>query len=932
MGRELTDLLTSIDAGSAQKHFGTTFATFLSSLSIAAGVFLFQVLGFCCLRKRFRRIYEPRTYIVPQKMRVGDTGHGLFDWLWELFGTPLEDIKQSSGLDAFFFLRYLKFAIFLFIIGAIVLLPVLLPLNHISNDSHNEYLRSVPSLNEIKSPLVNGSPNEIKSPLLNDSPNEIKSPLLNEIRSPLLNDVDEIKGLDKLSWIVIWPERSAVYTVHLVLAVAYIVLLFVMFYKELKFFVRVRHDELLSKAHQLRASASTVYIKRLPEDYTSVAKINELFSLFPGGIRRVWINRDYSELTRLQLERDNVLNRLERAETQIAKHAMAYAARKDTTEIIPVPLPTHRLPLTKKNTFPFCYARHVETVPWCKERLERLNSEISILQAKPDQFQPLTSCFIRFNSQLAAHLACQASIFPNWRLVENSLAEIDPRSVIWRNIALGYWQERFLRLAAHFLTVLLIVGWAVPIGLITMISNLDNLSQLVPWMGFVSSLPPILTNGASRLLSPLLIGALLSFVPYAFRRIAILKGCATESQVELDVQKTLFVFFFTQLFLVITISNGFTNMVYNLLQAPVNVPKILAVNLPKGSNFFLFYLTVQGLSGSGNALFQLDRLVQRLVVGAVVAPRLTPRAKFARITDFAVWNWGAVYPHFTNLFAIAIVYSMISPVILLFASIAFGLSYCVFKYRIMYCNVTTHESYGKLYPKAIFQLFSGIYCLEICITGLFIAAESPAGSPLCLPHAAIMALLFCATMQYHWYLRHKFSPLLDSIPVASGVAYTNELVSLGHIPGTRSEADVLGSAIFTVENQLSSALQHSATVARRVSSAISSSSIASFLGVSSSPNLGNLFDELEMDLCGLTEEQRDHVVEQAFQHPAVRRLQPCVWLPKDSLGIMAQEISDIQRHFSHISASSDGCELQHDGKILVTKAPPDYDLINKMSL
>jgi len=53
--------------GSAQKQEGVSLETFLASLAVAAIIFGVEVLLFVMLRKKLHRIYEPRTYLVPDK-------------------------------------------------------------------------------------------------------------------------------------------------------------------------------------------------------------------------------------------------------------------------------------------------------------------------------------------------------------------------------------------------------------------------------------------------------------------------------------------------------------------------------------------------------------------------------------------------------------------------------------------------------------------------------------------------------------------------------------------------------------------------------------------------------------------------------------------------------------------------------------------------
>lgn len=54
-------------AGSALASVGMSLETFLSSLAVAAAVFGVEVMLFVLLRTKLQRVYEPRTYLVPEK-------------------------------------------------------------------------------------------------------------------------------------------------------------------------------------------------------------------------------------------------------------------------------------------------------------------------------------------------------------------------------------------------------------------------------------------------------------------------------------------------------------------------------------------------------------------------------------------------------------------------------------------------------------------------------------------------------------------------------------------------------------------------------------------------------------------------------------------------------------------------------------------------
>lgn len=121
-------------AGAAQGREGTTIQTF--AISLAAGVVLFTVQFsiFLIVRNYLwaKRIFQPRSFLVPVKQRVKPPANNPFKWLVGVFKIKEDpDVLEKAGMDAYFFLRYLSMCLKIFFPLAILVMPVLLPLNAI---------------------------------------------------------------------------------------------------------------------------------------------------------------------------------------------------------------------------------------------------------------------------------------------------------------------------------------------------------------------------------------------------------------------------------------------------------------------------------------------------------------------------------------------------------------------------------------------------------------------------------------------------------------------------------------------------------------------------------------------------------------------------------------------------------------------------------
>lgn len=839
MSGNLTRIFTSSQAGSAQRDYGRGLVPLLSSISISLAVCVVQCLLFCVLRSRFRSIYQPRTCRVPPRLQVDEEGYGdgAVGWVWCVLKCSLEEVYERSGPDAYFFLRYLLLCLFIFAACGVTVMPVLVGINSVGSSA---------------------------------------------------------QGLDMFSWSNLASSSPRLYLAHLILSICLTVVLCAVFKRELSFYVKKRHCCLLDPGHASKASARTILVRDLPSDITEV-QLKSVFDAFPYGVKRVWLNRNYRELCNLQRQRDKVFRRLERAETNLICKTLNVNRKATRTEfpkkkefsLMPVMLwksflpescrPTHRLPQIRPLLT--CFPK-VDTLSWGKAELEALTVKIETLQQNPASFtldgHSSASAFIEFHSQTSAHMACQSAIFPTPAPRSPSI-EVSPKGIIWANLSISYRVQLIRRGVSNIATALLVIGWAFPVGFIGVISQLHYLAQLVPFLSWLNKMPSDLVQMASGILPVISLSLLLSTVPNLFRYLSILRGNATMVQVQLDVQYSMFIFLFIQVFLVITVSSGITSLLYQLVTYPTTFPKLLAENLPRASNFFFAYMAIQSLSTLGNSLLQPATLVAQLLPNSLF--QQSPRDKFRQYVQYPTIEWGPAYSIHSNLAVISIIYVIISPLIAIFSTAAFALIYFCFKYRLLLCLVTKHESNGLLYPYAIFQLFTGLYTMQFCLIGLFLLHI--AESKLALLYSTAMFLTFLATVLYQIHLYTQVKPLIKYLPVSYSQTPPQDTSSRN--PTTPKDPR-------------------------------------------------DIFNGIETEFANLTREQQEHLIEQSYYHPAIRSTRPCLWIPHDPLGVANDEINDIRHTFPHVQISSQNVQISLDGTITFMSTPPDYDPSLEMEL
>lgn len=227
---------------------------------------------------------------------------------------------------------------------------------------------------------------------------------------------------------------------------------------------------------------------------------------------------------------------------------------------------------------------------------------------------------------------------------------LDPTQVIWNNLRIKWWERIMRHTATIAFIVAMIIFWTIPVAVVGAISNINFLTQKVPFLKFINSVPGWIKGVITGLLPSVLQSVLMALVPIIMRIMAKLGGAPNQASVELFTQNAYFAFQMVQTFLVLTLASSAAGVVQDILKNPANAAQDLAGKIPTASNFYITYITLQGLAFSAGALVQIGGLIIGKILGKLLDS--TPRKMYTRWSNLAGLGWGTVYPAFTFLIVI----------------------------------------------------------------------------------------------------------------------------------------------------------------------------------------------------------------------------------------------------------------------------------------
>ncbi|CAN8100742.1 unnamed protein product [Discula destructiva] len=651
---------SSNDTSSNDSGKSTSLPAILAALvpSLTSAILFLAV--FVVIKRPFRRIYSPRTFIevIPEKDRTPISSLKRFEWIRTIRQLNDKFVLQHSSLDAYLYLRFLRTIIFICFAGVCITWPILFPVNATGGGNASQ--------------------------------------------------------LDKLGFGNV-HHKDRLYA-HAVVAWLYFGFVMFVVVRERIWLIGLRQAWYLSQANASRLSSRTVLYLDPPKEASS----DDVQGAFGAEARTQWIVARTKSLDDLVESRDSKAIRLEFAEVAFLRQASKKLAKKgispDSAEVENA-RPRQRayyIAGTASDLIDHLRGDVTEADKKVEDKRHAYTTEGSNGHNR-------CAIFVEYADQASAQRAYRGESkhrlpLPADLAVQSRLIGVVPSEVNWRNLAMPQAERLSKKSLATVFIALLIIFWSIPTAIVGSISNVNYLATF-QWLHWIKDLPTPLLGLLTGFVPPLLTSLLASYVPIIMRSIAKASGEATSVSAELQVQAWYYAFQIIQVFLVTALSSSATAFIPKIINEPHHVPQLLADNIPKSSNFYLTYFILQGLASSVKAVMNWSDLFEYLFYEMFIYK--TPRDKYNQYTSLKSIGWGKVYPKFTNFIIIALVYSCISPLVLGFATIGLTLFYYAYKYNLLFVIQPKIETKGKCYTRALQQTLAGVYIGELCLIGLF---------------------------------------------------------------------------------------------------------------------------------------------------------------------------------------------------------------------
>ncbi|ABN66090.2 predicted protein [Scheffersomyces stipitis CBS 6054] len=846
--------LSTTQTGYAHTSSGIDLNLLLKTLITSLCICTIQLTVFCFFRSTLKIVYQPRCFCVPVNERMDPLPRGFLSWVLPTMKSNMH-FYLSMGLDTYFFVRFINVLLLYFIFIGTSNMIILLPINWTGSDQFYQ-----------------------------------------------------APGLDRLSLSNIASSKVSRLNSHFLMGLVTIGTLHCLIIYELSSFVSIRQSYLLSPNHRESAQGKMLLISNCPHQLLEEEVLSSVFGFIPGGIKKVWFVHDFKDISREVQKARSALDTLEKAQILYLKKSYRcqfprkkwlrnYFSDKieDITDHLSEDEYHHSLEpqfypaISMTIFFPiinrsvelklpgflrfFAFQDKISMTTWSAKQLDISLKAIDAQKQLMNEgrLTKHTKLFVQFNTQEGAYIAHQCLLSRNQGDLDSSLVEVHAGDIKWNNLSRNNSYTSLVeKYIVNLAFICIIILYVVPVSFIGLFSQIPFLVQLMPFLAWIYKFPEEVRETISSFLPSILLTILTEIVMVTFRYLTKFKGILSGAELELDLQRWHFSFLFVQQFLVVTISSSITVIFKQILDQPTSIPILLATNLPKGANFFFQFFALKAFAFCGANFMRAESLIFHYLTSKL--RDITPRQKFHSLTGLPKIKWGTVYPVFSVYACIGITYSIISPLISIFIIFILMLILLYYKYALkyIYSHINESETQGRLYPIALLHLYTGMYCLECCLIGIFFLSKDEDGNSPMKVHGWIMILVLLITIFGHQTIFNRFVKHFSYLPILS---------------------DFKNKEINTTEKNNSNCVV---------------GEVANFKSTDGD----------------------DH--ELLYLHPAFKFEDPKLWLPSDPLGICLNLIQHIEHLVPGLQGgTTKGASVIFDNtyrkvKIRVTEAPPDY--------
>lgn len=487
-----------------------------------------------------------------------------------------------------------------------------------------------------------------------------------------------------------------------------------------------------------RPDQFTVLVRNIPPDTgESVGELVEHFFL---------VNHPDNYLTHQVVYNANKLEKFVKKKSKLQNWLVYYQNKLERTSKRP----------EMKTGFLGLHGKKVDAIDYYTTEIDKLSKEIALERDKVtnDPKSTMPAAFVSFKSRWGAAVCAQTQQTRNPTIWLTEWAP-EPRDVYWQNLAIPYVSLTVRRLIIAVAFFFLTFFFMIPIAIVQGLASLDGIQKEAPWLTPLVSVP-IVKSFIQGFLPGIVLKLFLIFLPTILMMMSKFEGFGSISSLERRSASRYYLFCFVNIFLGNLLAGSAFQQLDSFIHQPANeYPITIGTAIPLKASFFITYIMVDGWSGIAAEVLMLKPLIMYHLKNFFLVKTEKDREEAMNPGSIG-FNTGE--PRIQLYFLLGLVYAAVTPTVLPFIIIFFGLAYVVFRHQIINVYNQEYESGAAFWPDVHFRVIIALLVSQIVLMGHLTTKKAASSTPF-------LIVLPILTIWFHRYCKGRFESAFVKFPL-----------------------------------------------------------------------------------------------------------------------------------------------------------------------
>ncbi|XP_058095114.1 calcium permeable stress-gated cation channel 1-like [Magnolia sinica] len=542
--------------------------------------------------------------------------------------------------------------------------------------------------------------------------------------------------IDKLSISNI-PDKSHRFWTHLVMAYAFTFWTCYVLLKEYEIVATMRLHFLASE--QRRPDQFTVLVRNVPPDPDeSVSELVEHFFLVnhPDHYLTHQVVYDANKLAKLVKKKKSLQNWLDYNQLKYSRN------------------PSQR-PTRKTGSLGLCGER-VDSIEYYTSEIEKISKKEAVEQekVKNNLKSIMPVAFVSFRTRWAAAVCAQTQQSRNPTIWLTEWAP-EPRDVYWDNLAIPFVSLSIRRLIIAVAFFFLTFFFMIPILFVQSLANIEGIEKYAPFLRPIIEVK-IIKSFIQGFLPGIALKIFLIVLPAILMFMSKFEGFTSISALERRSASRYYLFLLVNVFLGSIITGTAFEQLDAFIHQPANkIPETIGVAIPMKATFFITYIMVDGWAGIAGEILRLKPLIFYHLKNFFLVKTEKDREE---AMDPGSIGFNSAEPQIQLYFLLGLVYAVVSPILLPFIVVFFGLAYVVFRHQIINVYNQEYESGAAFWPDVHGRIVTAMVISQLLLFGLLGTKEAAQSTPL-------LIALPVLTIWFHRFCKNRYEPAFVRYPL-----------------------------------------------------------------------------------------------------------------------------------------------------------------------